>query len=228
MQYLALACDYDGTLAADGYVNQETIAALKRLRHSGRKLLLVTGRELDDLLRVFPEINLCDLVVAENGAVLYNPTTREAKLLSDRPPQEFIQALRDRGVAPLAVGRVIVATWHPHETKVIAAIHELGLKLQVILNKDAVMVLPLGIDKAYGLSVALSELGLSPHNTVAVGDAENDCALLNLCECGVAVANALDMLKECANFVTKNARGAGVVELIEMLVTTDLCELKPQ
>lgn len=228
MRYLALACDYDGTLAADGHVNETTVAALQRLRNSGRKLLLVTGRELDDLLRVFPQINLFDLVVAENGALLYNPATREEKLLGDRPSEEFIKVLRDRGVTPLSVGRVIVATWHPHETKVLEAIRELRLKLQVILNKDAVMVLPLGVDKASGLSTALNELGLSPQNTVAVGDAENDCALLSMCGIGVAVANALDTLKERANFVTKGARGAGVSELIELLITSDLRELEPQ
>ena len=68
MRYLALASDYDGTRATDGHVNQETLAALERLRN-GRKLILVTGRELDDLLRVFEQIHLFDLVVAENGYV---------------------------------------------------------------------------------------------------------------------------------------------------------------
>ena len=46
MHYLALASDYDGTLATDGRVDNATIAALERLRDSGRRLLLVTGREL--------------------------------------------------------------------------------------------------------------------------------------------------------------------------------------
>lgn len=54
MRYLALACDYDGTLAADGHVQEETVAALERLLASGRKLILVTGRQLEDLLSVFP------------------------------------------------------------------------------------------------------------------------------------------------------------------------------
>ncbi|MBD1942538.1 HAD hydrolase family protein [Coleofasciculus sp. FACHB-712] len=81
--------------------------------------------------------------------------------------------------------------------------------------------------KASGLSVALSELGLSPHNTVGVSDAENDSALLNLCECSVAVVNALPMLKEIADFVTKGDRGAGVIELIDHLVASDLSALQP-
>ena len=79
------------------------------------------------------------------------------------------------------------------------AIRDLGLELQVIFNKGAVMVLPAGVNKASGLKAALAELGLSPHNVVGVGDAENDHALLRPCECGVAVANAIPTLKQEAD-----------------------------
>jgi hypothetical protein len=78
MRFLALACDYDGTLARHGRVEASTIAALERVRASGRKLLLVTGRQLDDLRSVFVEVDLFDSVVAENGALLYDPRTPEA------------------------------------------------------------------------------------------------------------------------------------------------------
>lgn len=226
MHYFVLASDYDGTLATDGMVHDETIAALERLRDSGRKLILVTGRELDDLLRVFPGADLFDCIVAENGALLYWPASGEEKLLGERPPLEFVNLLRSRNVTPLSVGKVIVATWHPNETIVIQAIRDLGLELQVIFNKGAVMILPSGINKAAGLKAALDELKLSPHNVVGVGDAENDHSFLNLCECSVAVANALPKVKERADFVTNGSRGAGVVELIDKLIESDLYELE--
>jgi HAD superfamily hydrolase (TIGR01484 family) len=54
MRYLALACDYDGTLASAGKVPNETLSALERLIKSGRKLILVSGRDLPDLLTAFP------------------------------------------------------------------------------------------------------------------------------------------------------------------------------
>lgn len=225
MRYLAVASDYDGTLATKGQVNEETLAALERLRESDRKFILVTGRHMDELVQVFPRVNLCDRVVAENGALLYHPRTGEEKLLGGPPSEEFVKALRDRGVEPLSVGRVIVATWQPHEKAVLEVIHDLRLERQVILNKDAVMVLPAGLNKAVGLAVALKELGVSAQNTVAVGDAENDYDLLKSCGCAIAVANALPMLKEAADFVTKGDRGLGVVELIDMLIASDLAEL---
>lgn len=228
MRYIVLACDYDGTLACDGRVDEKTLVAIERVRASGRKLVLVTGRELDDLRQVFPRLDLFDRVVAENGALLYLPATREEKVLSERPPAEFVRALHERGVAPISVGRVIVATWHPHENTVLETIRDLGLELQVIFNKGAVMVLPSGVNKATGLSAALSELGVSPHNAVGVGNAENDHSFLGLCECAIAVANALPMLKECADLVTSAEHGAGVIELIRQLLASDLAELAPR
>ncbi len=227
MRYLALCCDYDGTIAHHGRVDDATLAALQRLRQSGRKLLLVTGREIDDLQTVFPHVEIFERIVAENGALLYRPATREERLLGERPPQSFVDKLVERGVGPISVGRVIVATWEPHENTVLDTIRDCGLELQVIFNKGAVMVLPAGINKATGLKAALAELNLSPHNAVGVGDAENDHAMLRTVECGVAVANALPAVKEKADIVTFADHGAGVAELIDEMIADDLQSREP-
>ncbi|MCI0455786.1 MAG: HAD family hydrolase [Gemmataceae bacterium] len=228
MRYRALACDYDGTLAHHGRVDGPTLAALERLLATGRKLLLVTGRELGELLEIFPQIQLFEWVVAENGALLYRPATRQEKLLAPRPLGTFIAELHRRGVQPVAVGRVIVATWVPHETTVLQTIRDLGLELQVIFNKGAVMVLPAGVNKATGLAAALKEMNLSPHEIVGVGDAENDHAFLSACECSVAVANALPAVKERTDIVTRGDHGAGVAELIDELIADDLAGREDQ
>ncbi len=224
MHYLALATDYDGTIADEGVVDKPTLAALGRLRGGGRRLILVTGRGVTDLQRVMPRLDLFDLVVAENGALLYDPATHESRALGDAPPAAFVERLRELGVAPLWVGRVIVATWEPNEGKVRSAIHDLGLNLQITFNKGAVMVLPVGVTKASGLRGALAQLGLSARNCIGVGDAENDLAFLDVCGLPVAVANALPSVKQRAAFVTTGARGAGVAEIIDQLLATDLAE----
>jgi hydroxymethylpyrimidine pyrophosphatase-like HAD family hydrolase len=226
MRYLVLACDFDGTIASDGRVRDETLAALHRLRDSGRKLVLVTGREIEDLLSIFPEIETFDRVVAENGGLLYRPASREHKTLGEAPPAEFVAALRALGISPLSVGHCIVSTWQPHEKAVLETIRDLGLELQVIFNKGAVMVLPSGMNKATGLEAALLELGMSPHNCVGVGDAENDHAFIRLCECGVAVANALPLVQERSDWVTPGRNGDGVAELIDRLIAGDLADLE--
>jgi hydroxymethylpyrimidine pyrophosphatase-like HAD family hydrolase/energy-coupling factor transporter ATP-binding protein EcfA2 len=219
--FVALATDYDGTLAHHGRVDAATVESLKEVKRSGRKLILVTGRDLPDLQRVFPELELFDLVVAENGALLFNPAKKEETALAEPPSAAFVQRLRDLGVSPLAVGRTIVATWEPNQTAVLQAIHDLALELHIIFNKGAVMVLPSNVNKAWGLKRALKRLCLSPHNVVGIGDAENDQAFLSACGCAVAVENALPSVKAKADLVVAD-HGAGVVELAHLLTETDL------
>jgi HAD superfamily hydrolase (TIGR01484 family) len=228
MRYLALATDYDGTIASHGTVPPETLAALKRLLDSGRHLVLVTGRDLEDLLRVFPQVELFGRVVAENGGVVYDPRTKQETLLCEPPNPAFVERLHELRIEPLRVGRAIVATWTPNETVVLEAIKDLGLELQVIFNKGAVMVLPSGVNKSTGLACALRQLGLSCHNVVGVGDAENDHAFLQSCECSVAVANALETLKERCDLVTAGDHGTGVKELIDQILADDLVSAAPR
>jgi hydroxymethylpyrimidine pyrophosphatase-like HAD family hydrolase len=172
--------------------------------------------------RVFAHTELFERIVAENGGVLYRPATGEYVPLSAPPPARFLELLRQRGVQPLDLGRVIVATHEPQESVVLQVIRELGLELQLIFNKGAVMVLPPGVNKASGLKEALTELGLSPQKVVAVGDAENDHALLDLCGFSAAVANALPALQEHADWVSGSENGAGVVELIDEMLNDNL------
>jgi len=222
MRYLALAVDYDGTAAIEDRLSDSAAAAIERLRVSGRRAVLVTGRRVSELLRVCPRLDLFDLIVAENGAVLYDPRQRTEIPLASPLPAAFAERLRQRGVAPLELGSVIVATHEPHGAVMLDVIRELGLEVQVIFNRSAIMALPPGVNKGSGLQVALRKLGLSQHEAVAIGDAENDHSLLDCCECGVAVANAVPSLKTRAAFVTRAANGDGVAELIDELIANDL------
>jgi len=217
MRYRALATDYDGTLATHGEVDQDTLRALRLFVASGRNLIMVTGRELSDLKRVFSQLSLFARVVAENGALLYYPAANRETLLCEGVREPFVAALRRRRL-PLSVGRAVVATIQPHEQAVRQAIEEMGLPLRVSLNKESIMVLPAGVNKTTGLRRALIELGVTEDVVVGIGDAENDIDFLETCACGVAVANALPSVKSCAQFVTRGAHGAGVAEVIDQLL----------
>lgn len=228
MYFLAVATDYDGTIAHNGSVDAETVAALNRCKEGGRRLILVTGRELPSLKKAFSEIKLFDRVVAENGALIYDPSTEEERVIAAAPPAIFVERLKERNVEPISVGNSIVATWEPHQTTVLEVIRELGLELQIIFNKGAVMVLPPGMNKAAGLEAALLELEISPHNVVGVGDAENDHSFMHACGCAAAVANALPMVKEAADVRLAGDHGAGVIELIERLSREDARMVPPE
>lgn len=222
MHYIALATDYDGTIAQDELVDAPTIAALELLRAAGCAVILVTGRERADLSRCMKRLDLFDLVVAENGALLFHPTTEEEWVLTEPPSEIFITRLRSAGVDPLQIGQCIVSTTTPNQRLVQDAIDEAGQGLRIILNKGSLMVLPHGIDKASGLAAALAKLQIAPNRTVAVGDAENDLPFLRLCGLPVMVANAEPGLKHQAALITTGSRGEGVAELIALWLADGL------
>lgn len=222
MRFAAVAVDYDGTLATEGLVQAPTVGALEQLIASGRQCILVTGRMLRELLPLFPQAQLCARIVAENGAVLYRPSTREQRLLAPQASTALADALRAKAVMPLDIGDSIIATVRPHEVTVMEAIRDLGLEHQVIFNRESVMILPPGINKASGLKAALEELKLSPHNVVGIGDSENDHALFQASELAVAVNSAVPTLREAADWVTLRPNGAGTAEAMLALVADDM------
>lgn len=225
MTYRILASDYDGTIAEHGSVSVETLTALEALRDSGRLLILVTGRQLPDLMHVFPALKLCTRIVAENGALLYDPATGREELLAPPPGAEVASQLRARGV-PMHVGRVIQATDTVYLAEVEAVLRETRAELEIILNKDALMILPRGVDKGTGLRAALTSLSLSSAETIGVGDAENDLPLFAASGAGVALDNALPSLKARARWITRGAAGTGVVQLIQAWLSSDFSALE--
>lgn len=220
LRYRALASDYDGTLAEGGRVAPPALDALRRLQAGGWRVVLVTGRRLEDLLGVFTDVGLCDRVVAENGGVLYRPDDGSVETLGPAPSPTLIASLRRRGVR-FEVGRVAIFTFVEFESQVRQAVLESGSDVTFSLNKGALMVPPAGVDKASGLLAALPELGVAADEVVGVGDAENDAPFLSVCGLSVAVANALPVLRQHADLVTTVADGQGVRELVERLLNPD-------
>ena len=222
-KYVALATDYDGTIAQHGDVTESTHEALIRWKEAGRKLIMVTGRELPDLQKICPFTKLFDCIVAENGALLYWPGAEKKNILADTPPVEFVHRLRAQGVSPLMFGEVIVATQENYKGVVLETIEEMDLKMKIILNKGALMVLPTSADKAAGLTAASNALGIPLQDIVGVGDAENDQVFLTLCGYSAAkLGNALSFLKKQVHYVTKAKHGAGVEELIDKILAAEV------
>ena len=135
--------------------------SLRRLRESGRRLMLVTGRELPDLQRVFPELELCDLAWSRTAPCSTSPGRAPRRRSPHRRPMPSWPACASAMSSPCRSGAASSRPGSRMETVVLETIRELGLELQITFNKGAVMVLPPGVNKATGLAAALAELGLS-------------------------------------------------------------------
>ncbi len=209
----AIAVDFDGTLTEGGRPRQEALDALGRARAAGIATVLVTGRIVRELEAVFPDVaEHFDALVAENGVVLATPAG--SRCLGPPIHSALAGALTARGVAHRR-GQGILACSAADEHAVVDEVARLGLEAQLVHNRGELMVLPSGLNKGTGLRKALTELGVSPHDTLAVGDAENDHSLLAAAEVGVAVANAVASLKEEAGWVLADRDGPGVVQMMD-------------
>ena len=209
--FRAVALDLDGTLAENDLLAETAMTAIRASRDE-RRIILVTGRVFDDLEAAFPGLwREFDALVTENGAVLH--TGSGAWPLASPVDPAVGRALAERGVASRA-GRVLLALGGDDAASAVDVITGLGLDCQVVHNRGAAMVVPAGVTKATGLLAALDELGLSAHNTIAAGDAENDLALLQAAEVGAAVANAVPSLVSHADLHLGSRNGAGVTELL--------------
>ncbi len=207
-----VAVDLDGTLTRNDRPARGVLAEIDRARSDGLAVILVTGRILEELESDFPGLrDRFDAVSGENGAVL--ALGDEVSDLAPPVEPSLEAELSRRGVA-VRRGRVLLACDATDAASVVEASGALGLDCQVIRNRGALMVLPAGVSKGTGLVAALAELGISPHNAIAVGDAENDLALLEAAEVGIAVANAVPSLRRHADMVLELADGAGVAALL--------------
>jgi hypothetical protein len=222
-----IALDYDGTIARNDVLDPAVRTAIAAARTSGITVLLVTGRMLNDLRRVAGDLDFVDGVIAENGAVIYFPDSGHTSTLAPLVPDGFVNELRRRGI-PIGVGRSLVDAEASEAPRLLEVIHALELPLVLIFNGGRVMVLPQGVSKATGLHVALDMLRLSPRNTVAIGDRENDHELLRLAEIGVAVEWGSPALRSAADIVLQGSGPAAVADYVRTLAGTGQLPIAPR
>lgn len=213
MKFGVLALDYDGTIAAPCGVHPEVRAVIGELRARGIAVILATGRILSDLRREVGDLRLFDAVVAENGAVLAFPDSGRSQVFGHPPPPVFLEALEREGLDWKA-GECVLELPAEAASRVLPLIHMLELPLVLHFNRARMMVLPQAISKATGLREAATALRLSLHNTLAIGDAENDHEMLDACEIGAAVSWGSEALKGAADDVVEGGGPEAVAAYI--------------
>lgn len=218
MKIHVVALDYDGTIAIDGHLDPAVGDALAEAQARGLALILATGRILAELLEIVGDVDMFAAIVAENGAHLYFPQQRRSRLLGEPWPAELVGTLRQRGVV-VRTGRCVIEAAAHEAAAITAVIREQEWPLTVVFNRGRLMVLPQGVSKATGLHAVLRTLRLSEHNTIAIGDAENDHPLLAAAEIGVAVQWGSRPLKERADLILAGDGPPAVAAFIRNLTT---------
>ena len=229
MFFKVLACDFDGTLASDDRIGPSVRDALERARKAGLRLILVTGRTFFELTRVCDCIEVFDAIVAENGAVIYYPGSAMIRDQGPPVPSRLLAELDRHGIY-YQVGRVIVGTARADEAGVKEALAAAGVTRDLIYNRAALMLLPAGVSKGSGLQHVLRFLGFSPHDVLALGDAENDLPLFDACGFSGCPGDSLPAVRERVDWVFPGAHGDGIAAAITEQILQDrlAVELSPR
>jgi hypothetical protein len=222
-----LALDYDGTIARDDRMDPAVRAAIADARERGITVLLVTGRILDELRRVAGDLHFVDGIVAENGAVVHFPDSGHTSLLAPPVPDAFLAEVRQRGIAVTA-GQCLVDAAAADGGRLLEVIQARELPLVLLFNRSRVMTLPQGVSKATGLHVALDMLRMSPRNTVAIGDAENDHPLLQFAEIGAAVQWGSPVLQSAADLLVPGEGPPAVAGYVRALAERGRLPVPPR
>ncbi len=211
---MAVVIDYDRTLS-DEELNPSTealdaVAELKRAR--GWHLIVASGRALSFLLGYSEIVGLADAMVAENGAVIYLPKDGRRVVLAGEDFSRIKEGLSRLGTTFEAF-EVIMSVRRKAEEVVKRVIAEAGVDAKIEYNVDTLMIMPRLVDKLSGIRRALELLGVEG-GFIAFGDGENDVKVIEGAEFGVAVANATEVVKAKADYVTMKPCGGGVAEFI--------------
>lgn len=213
MRFRVLAVDFDGTLAEGGVMPPDVRAALADVRAQGVAVLVVTGRRLDELRAVAGDLRFADAVVGEGGAVVLYPASDLTFAPFPAPSRVLLDELSRRRV-PFTAGQSVIEAEASVASTILEIIRQRELPLVILFNRSRLMVLPQSVSKATGLKDALAALRMSSHNALGIGDAENDHALLDACQVGVAVGWGSTALKEAADAVLEGGGPAAVAPYI--------------
>lgn len=212
---IVIACDFDRTLTDDSLsLSKDIVKKLAFMKELvGFILVIASGRRLLSLIKLLNGlIDSCDALIAENGAILYDPKKRMKIRLTSRI-DALHKALRKSGIEA-EFGEVIVSIRRSEYVRLLDILKQHNLDVDLIYNVDSLMVLPRGVNKGTGLKQYLKLIGINNAFIIAFGDGENDLDLFKVADVRIAVANATEELKREADFVSDLPDGKAVIDYI--------------
>jgi len=190
---------------------------LNDLKNLGIDLILATGRSIYYVKKLCSKFNIWRCVVAENGAVIYFPSTKKTITLNTIYMRRARKIIKDLNLPNTVKGRVITSNNIDDEKFIRKGLGNIADRLCFIKNVNEIMVTPINVNKGLGLRLAMQYLNIDMEKTIVVGDGENDVDMFLNPGFKVALSNSDKKLKKLANQITKDPSTMGVKEIIRQL-----------
>lgn len=235
----AIFCDIDGCLGPgkhkafdlDGLA--QVRALIKQLAAQGTSFHLCTGRPQAFAEAMSQVVDVQTPFICENGAMIFTPETdRATSMISEdalKIVQELHRALSAEGFI-MEVGNEysLCASWlgisEAPQAEIVARKDVLEARYERLgLNwtnsHTSIDVTPFGVSKQSAVAVMLAEMGLRPENAIGIGDSHNDLKMLEYVGLPLCPANANPEVKALCKIIASQPQVAGVVELLQGLLT---------
>lgn len=255
MDYQAIIVDFDRTLLhTDKTISEYTVKVLLDLQKSGVRLFAATARP-ERAITEYCEIIPFDAVTTLNGARTITKENVFENPISTRSAERILRQLDSTAgtVISLETGSGLYANtdipiWGPtvtdniHELpgtekiyKILASHPETPVEqISVSLPEDTyisvadrklVQVMSTAATKWNGIQKMLEAYDIPPEQAIYFGDDNDDIEPIRRCGCGVAVSNALESVRDAADYIAKSNDEDGIAEFLAELVSGNLNRL---
>ncbi|MFC1742054.1 glycosyltransferase [Nanoarchaeota archaeon] len=192
-------------------------ALLKELEDTEISLFLSTGRTIHYVKKLCKHFKVWRCVIAENGAVIYIPSTEKTITLNTSYMTKVKKIVREMNLPGTTIGKVIASIDAKNESLVKDKLGKLADEVDYSRNVNEIMIIPKGVDKGVGVRLAMRYLNINLDDTIVIGDGENDIPMFLNPGFKIALANAYPELKKFANSVTKKPSIEGIREVMSKL-----------
>lgn len=250
-----IALDIDGTITEDCTMpSEKTYKQISKLIKEGYNIVLITGRGYATIKEIYESCNMNTFCVIYNGAVVFNPSTKEVirdvkfpkNYLFDLMENEEFKKL-DCEVMIEQEDKVYSLTGYPwYKTQIVGKFND-NLKDDIYCvnirvndpNKHQIVekivnnsehyryrywyyqgeVYCLNYTKKDGAETLLKHYNKTFEDLIFIGDSDNDLEILRAAKVGVAMKNATDNAKTCADQITKYSvhEDGAIRHLLEMI-----------
>ncbi len=244
LPYRAVIVDFDRTLLhTDKTISGRTASVMRKWQESGARLFAATARP-ERAIEEYCRIIAFDAVTTLNGARTITPDTvfenpidgGEAEAILDQLdgiPGTVISVEATGGIyantdiplwTPAVVEDIRAVPRKEKVYKILAShprmpVDEIPLVLPddtycTVAERKLLQIMSRSATKWNGIRRMLEAYGINPAEAVYFGDDNDDFEPIRKCGCGVAVSNALDAVREAADFVTGSNDEDGVAAFL--------------
>lgn len=228
-----LVLDLDGTVFDSSRLLLEEIEKIRCLADSGVRIIISSGRTLHYVLGITRCLGLNDIVICEEGTVIYDCRNDKLTLYGDLNDLLLLkenlsswlpfcvipkEAHHDKNII-LALDRKPRINVDDFVTEVSSLLYEKKLNLNLTRSDEMINITPPNIDKGFALSNILKSENIDPKSVVAIGDSLNDLSVFDCISYPIAVFNAHELVKKKSVYVSQKENGFCVCEVIDMIIS---------